>query len=117
MTRDQFLVEQEGGCWHEWEDKCLSSKVCKKCEARYNWCFEDNPNPDFSKWENMGILVELGMRNRIGIHFNPNSNTTIDQNLLILDGAVSKVMMIKDFDVIPDIIATLLAKVLGWEEE
>ena len=120
MTRDQFLVEQEGGCWHE-PAAVLGDNdhlTCHKCKERKYWKDLKNQNHDFSKWENFGRLSKIAMDNRIGVHFNPNSNPNRIEYRFVLDGATHGMVNIEaiNYDSIPDITATLIAQALGWKE-
>ena len=120
MTRDQFLVEQENGCWHKWQlwkfrDKWDFDYICNKCNMIFDFT---NNNPDFSKWGNFGRLSKIAMDNRIGVHFNPNSNPNRIEYRLVLDGATHGMVNIEaiNYDSIPDITATLIAQALGFKE-
>lgn len=137
--RDQFLVEQEGGdttqqygCYSDYSYEAMpcvidtgerhncvfASKGIEKTQCK-NWVAVPVLPTDFSKWENFGRLSKIAMDNRIGVHFNPNSNPNRIEYRLILDGATHGMVNIEaiNYDSIPNIIATLIAQKLGWKEE
>ena len=74
MTRDQFLTEWLGECWHEWElqieDAGPYAKFgewlykCSKCEAHSNENMSDRMvvRPSFSTWPGFGKLWEAAQK-------------------------------------------------------
>jgi hypothetical protein len=116
MTRDQFLVETEGGCWHVIPDEI----TMEYRQTRYYRCEKCNKelaeDPDFSKWENMGRLLELTEMK--GIYW-------IDERYIYPVGYRTSIFFgmecmrgsCKAISDIPDITATLIAQALGWEEK
>ncbi len=59
-TRDKFLTEAMGECWHEVEVRVgLKNKLmCYKCGEHYAVTKEAFGNPDFSTWTGFGKLWE-----------------------------------------------------------
>ena len=105
--RDKFLVEQEGGCWHTPH----SGLICTKCKICTSGIF----NPDFSKWENFGRLLELAEKKDIGIHIKTNEKTIVS----IQETGFYKFSdtgFYKNPSNIPTITIHLIAKALGWKE-
>lgn len=109
MTRDQFLVEQEGGCWHERVFKHNyngTSCNCSKCGA-----VDSMGNPDFSKPGNFIRLLGLAEKNGIHIEINTKARTIVAlKNMRYFPHEY------EDITQIPDITATLIAQALGFEE-
>ena len=116
-SRGQFLVEQEGGCWHEADpknpDECLK---CKKAFQKQNYepynCELDNP--DFSKWENFGRLLELAEMGGIVIRIEFGDLYPIGLQKWYVRADSFTDSYINPSGV-PNSLATLIAKALGWK--
>ena len=126
MTRDQFLVEQEGGditeqygCYadyafeptacvmdtNEHHDCRFARKGMDKTQCK-KWVKVPKYFPDFSGWENMGRLLELASSKFVLC-------TLIGSYIKVAGG---KTIRADHFSDIPDITATLIAQALGFEE-
>jgi len=111
--RDKFLVEQEGGCWHE--NLYEGGRFICAC-GKYH-CKSDfgGLNPDFSKPENFIGLLELAKKENIGISFNSCSKTIYLWRIDLLS-IPSVLSGYDDISQIPSITADLIAQAMGWEE-
>jgi len=120
--RDKFLVEVgEGGCWNTksdwWCPKCLTYIDGHQVtfEETHQTCgtsvFVKDINPDFSKWENMGRLLDLAVKKELYVDIWIRKNKahievtkSADSDKVEHDIAISA---------IPDITADLIVQALG----
>lgn len=117
--RNRFLVEVgEGGYWNPdwWCPKCKAyldghqvtfEEIHQTCGTSV---FIKDINPDFSKWENMGRLLELAVKNELYVDICIRENKG---NIEVSKGADShKVAHDIDISAIPDITADLIVQAL-----
>ena len=114
MTKDQFVAEKLGLCWHECETYVnnTNSIVCKKCQQAIPWQNYFNPNPDFSTDAGAVELLRL-MMGRSGF------DTFIDSNLeLGLVGLVRRNSRFINVDYVstPGAFRDAVADWFGWKE-
>lgn len=123
-SRDQFLVEQEGQGWDDnycwWCPKCevyldghqvTFGEIHQTCETSV---ILKDANPDFSKWENMGRLLELAKMHSLVYEI---SNFSVE--IIKFEGKMeerSYQKTVYEVSDIPNIAATLIAQALGFKE-
>lgn len=132
MTRDQFLVEQEGGdttqqygCYSDYSYEAMpcvidtgerhncvfASKGIEKTQCK-NWVAVPVFPTDFSKWENFGRLLELAENK--GIEIRVETVGVPPNGWYIQVGNFHKPN--NTLHDTADVLATLTAYELGWKE-
>ena len=134
MTRDQFLVEQEGGdttqqygCYSDYSYEAMpcvidtgerhncvfASEGIEKTQCK-NWVAVPVFPTDFSKWENFGRLLELAEMGGIVIRIEfgdlyPGLQKWYVRADSFTDSYINP-------SSVPNSLSTLIAKALGWKE-
>ena len=140
MTRDQFLVEQEGGdttqqygCYSDYSCEAMpcvidtgerhncvfASEGIEKTQCK-NWVAVPVFSTDFSKWENMGRLLELAEKKGIEIRV---ETASVPPNSRRRGRRARWYIQVGNFHKpnntlhdTADVLATLTAYELGWKE-
>jgi hypothetical protein len=99
MTRDQFLTEKMGECWHpNWISLASGNCKCNKCGLIYQYEF----NPTYDNWQGFGKLVTA-----------MESETIPHTKHMIAKLLIRNCPFDNDF---PDRFANAVSRYLGWRE-
>jgi hypothetical protein len=114
MTRDQFLTEWLGECWHEVPDNGFKYQICKKCGAAIlivtGW-------QDFSTWPGFGKLWEAAQKDEEFERFLVEQEIVKDCSYEGWDGFTVSAYKLNLSFINPDRFAAAWAKFKGWKEK
>ena len=114
MTRDQFLCEMTGKCWHNIQTSCLGD-ICLKCKKEtFGFAVLVNPNYSTSPADILA-LQQFVMEQKWWSSFKYNMEDA-HARLLIRSDKPTEIDFIKWLFSDPDRFAELVAEYRGWKD-